>query len=78
MQLVSASGYEALRATNLGKGIVYAGTIKARNWEDDFMPYIANTRVLDELLNCGDVITFEKPPQTGAWRPYEKEPRTCS
>ena len=72
MQLVSASGYEALRATNLGKGIVYAGTIKARNWEDDFMPYIANTRVLDELLNCGDVITFEKPPQTGAWRPYEK------
>lgn len=72
MQLTSASGYEALRATNLGKGVIYAGTIKARNWEEDFIPYVANTRVLDDLTKCGDIITFEKPPQTGPWRPYEK------
>lgn len=71
MNLTAASGYEALRSTNLGKGVIYAGTIKARNWDDDFMPFIANTRVLDDLTKCGDVITFEKPPQTGPWRPYE-------
>lgn len=71
MNINAASGYEALRTTNLGKGIIYAGTIKARNWEEDFMPYIANTRVLDDLTKCGEVITFEKPPQTGAWREYE-------
>lgn len=76
--MTSASGYEALRATNLGKGIIYAGTIKARNWEDDFMPYIANTRVLDDLNKCGEVITFEKPPQTGSWRPYEKNQELVS
>ena len=70
--LVAASGYEALRTTNLGKGIIYAGTIKARNWDDDFMPFIANTRVLDDLTKCGQVITFDKPPVTGAWRDYEK------
>lgn len=71
MNINAASGYEALRTTNLGKGIIYAGTIKARNWEESFMPYIANTRVLDELTKCGEVITFEKPPQTGVWREYE-------
>ena len=31
MNLTAASGYEALRSTNLGKGVIYAGTIKARN-----------------------------------------------
>ena len=72
VNLVAASGYESLRTTNLAKGIIYAGTIKARNWEDDFMPFIANTRVLDDLTKCGQVITFDKPPHTGAWREYEK------
>lgn len=70
--VISASGYEALRSTNLGKGVIYAGTIKARNWEDDFMPFITNTRVLDDLTKCGQVITFDKPPYSGPWRPYEK------
>lgn len=72
MRLDAASGYEALQATNLAKGAIYAGTIKARNWDTSFLPYIANTRTLDELTTCGDVMIFDKPPATGAWREYEK------
>lgn len=71
MNINAASGYEALRTTNLAKGVIYAGTIKARNWDEDFMPYIANTRVLGDLTKCGEVMVFEKPPQTGPWREYE-------
>lgn len=67
----SASGYEALASTALGSGIVYGGMIKDRNWESDFIPYICNTSVLDDLLRCGQVIQFNKPPRVGAWRTYE-------
>lgn len=68
---VVASGYKELLGTPLGEGVVYAGTIIDRNFEDDMLHYITNSRVLDELTRCGQVIQFNKPARVGAWRPYE-------
>lgn len=68
---VAASGYKDLLETPLGKGVVYAGTIIDRNFEDDMLYYITNSSVLDELTRCGQVIQFNKPPRVGPWRPYE-------
>lgn len=76
--ITSASGYEALSATALGNGVVYAGTIRDRNWESDFMPFIANTRVLDDLTRCGQTIQFDKPARVGPWRQYEKNQNMVS
>ena len=70
--MISASGYKDLLNTPLADGIVYAGTIVDRNFEDDWLYQVTNSRVLDPLLECGQVITFQKPPIVGSWRPYEK------
>lgn len=73
-----ASGYKDLLETPLGKGVVYAGTIIDRNFEDDMLYYITNSTVLDELTRCGQVIQFNKPPRVGAWRPYELNQKMVS
>ena len=70
--MISASGYKDLLNTPLADGIVYAGMIIDRNFEDDWLYQVTNSRVLDPLLECGQVITFQKPPIVGSWRPYEK------
>lgn len=76
--ITSASGYEALQATPLGSGVVYGGMIRDRNWETDLIPYISNTSVLDDLIRCGQVIEFRKPPRVGSWRTYEKNQNMVS
>ena len=70
-----ASGYKDLSETPLGNGVVYAGTIIDRNFEDDMLYYITNSTVLDELTRCGQVIQFDKPARVGPWRPYELNQR---
>ena len=76
--ITSASGYEALSNTALGTGVVYAGMIRDRNWESDFIPQISNTQILDDLNRCGQVIQFDKPPRVGSWRTYEKNQNMVS
>ena len=68
---VVASGYKDLLDTPLGKGVIYAGTIKDRNFEADMLYHITNSSVLDDLTRCGQVVQFNKPPRVGSWRPYE-------
>ena len=70
-----ASGYKELLDTPLGKGVVYAGTIIDRNFEEDMLYYVTNSKVLDELTRCGQVIQFNKPPRVGPWRQYELNQR---
>ena len=70
--VISASGYKDLLNTPLADGIVFAGMIIDKNFEDDWLHKVTNSRVLDPLLECGQVIQFQKPPQVGSWRPYEK------
>lgn len=72
---VVASGYKSLQDTPLGKGVVYAGTIIDRNFEDDMLYYITNSKVMDELTRCGQVIQFNKPARVGPWRDYELNQR---
>lgn len=69
---ISASGYKDLLNTPLADGIVFAGMAIDKNFEDDWLYQIANSRTLDPLLECGQVIQFQKPPQVGSWRSYEK------
>lgn len=69
---ISASGYKDLLNTPLADGIVFAGMIIDKNFEDDWLHKVTNSRTLDPLLQCGQVIQFQKPPQVGSWRPYEK------
>lgn len=76
--ITSASGYEALSNTALGTGVVYAGMIRDRNWESDFIPQISNTQILDDLNRCGQSIQFDKPPRVGSWRTYEKNQNMVS
>lgn len=66
-----ASGYKDLLETPLGSGVVYAGTIIDRNYEDDILYHITNSTVLEDLTRCGQVIQFNKPPRVGPWRQYE-------
>ena len=68
---ISASGYKDLLNTPLADGVVFAGMAIDKNFEDDWIYHVTNTRILDPLLEAGQVIQFEKPPQTGSWRPYE-------
>lgn len=70
--VISASGYRDLLNTPLADGIVFAGMIIDKNFEDDWLHQVVNSRVLDPLLECGQVIQFQKPPQVGSWHPYEK------
>lgn len=72
MRTPAASGYKSLALTPLGEGIVYAGTIVDRNFEDDMLYYITNSTVLDPLTRCGQTIQFNRPARVGPWRRYEK------
>lgn len=68
---IVSSGYKELLDTPLGKGVVYAGQIIDRNYEEDMLHHITNGSVLDPLMKCGQVITFERPPNGVMWKPYE-------
>lgn len=76
--VANASGYKDLLNTPLNDGVVYAGMIIDRNFEEDMMYYITNTTVLDDLTRCGQVIQFNKPPRVGPWRAYEKNQNMVS
>lgn len=69
---LSASGYKSILDTPLATGISFAGMIIDKNFEGDWLDKVTNSRALDSLLECGQVIQFQKPPQVGSWRPYEK------
>lgn len=71
VNVVAASGYKELEMTPLAKGIVYAGTIVDRRYEEDMLYHITNSTVLEPLTKCGQVITFDRPPNGVMWKPYE-------
>ena len=75
MNATVASGYKQMLHDHLKSGVVYAGTIIDRNFEDDMLYYITNSTALDELTRCGQVIQFNKPPRVGPWRDYELNQR---
>lgn len=69
---VAASGYNSIYETSLSGGVIYAGMIINRNIEDDWLYQVVNTRILSELVKCGQLVMFDRPPVVGAWRLYEK------
>jgi len=66
----SASGYEALMNSPLAR-VGYEDNIIAKIWEEDFLPLITNTKILERLTQCFQVIQFMEEADVGKWRKYE-------
>ena len=71
MDLNAASGYNPFHRMIAESGTIYMKSLIDENREDDMLPYICNTSVLDELTKCGQVIQFDHELTLGGWRPYE-------
>lgn len=66
----SASGYEALMNSPLAR-VGYHDKIIAKVWEDDIIPMITNTKILDRLTTCFQSVQFMEEADIGEWRDYE-------
>ena len=64
-----AAGYASLQDSPLAR-IGYHDEIIRKAWEEDFLPMITNTRMLDRLTQCYQLIQFMEEPDVGAWRKY--------
>lgn len=71
MSIASASGFSGLENSPLAR-IGYYNKIIAKGWDKEFLPYITNTSIDGKITQCNQVIQFDKQPNTGEWRPYEK------
>ena len=69
--LITASGYNPFYQMLSKAGAIYMKSLIDENREDDMLPFIANTSILDELTKCGQVIQFDHELTLGSWRPYE-------
>ena len=65
----SAAGYASLQDSPLAR-IGYHDNIIQKAWEEDFLPLITNTNMLDRLTECYQVIQFMEEPDVGPWRDY--------
>lgn len=66
----SAAGYEALINSPLAR-VGYEDKIIATVWEDDIIPMITNTKILERLTQCYQSIQFMEEADIGDWRDYE-------
>lgn len=64
-----AAGYASLQDSPLAR-MGYHDEIIRKTWEEDFLPMITNTRMLDRLTQCFQLIQFMEEPDVGAWRKY--------
>lgn len=74
MSIVSASGYQALVASPLGR-IGYSEKIIVDVWERDWTNEVTNGAIEEELVRCNQTVQFMKQPRTGPWRTYENNQR---
>ena len=65
----SASGYASLQDSPLAR-IGYHDKIIMKAWEEDYLPLITNTKMLERLTHCFQVLQFMEEPDVGPWRSY--------
>ena len=67
----SASGYTGIEATPLAR-VGYSDFILSRVYEDDWLPRITSTELLEPVTRCFQEIQIMHAPEVAPMRPYQK------
>ncbi len=67
----SASGYQGIEATPLAR-VGYSDFILSRVYEEDWLPRITSSELLEPVTKCNQVIQLMKAPEVGPLRSYQK------
>lgn len=67
----SASGYAGIEATPLAR-IGYSDLILSRVYEEDWLPRITSSELLEPVTRCNQVIQIMRAPEVGPLRSYQK------
>lgn len=67
----SASGYTGIEATPLAR-IGYSDKILSKVYEDDWLPRITSTELLEPVTKCFQKIQIMHAPEVAPMRPYQK------
>lgn len=71
MLLQSASGYPGIEASPLAR-IGYSDVILSRVYEEDWLPRITSSELLEPVTRCNQVIQLMRAPEVGPLRSYQK------
>ena len=71
MLLQSASGYPGIEASPLAR-IGYSDVILSRVYEDDWLPRVTASELLEPVTQCNQVIQIMRAPEVGPLRSYQK------
>lgn len=67
----SASGYAGIEATPLAR-VDYSDFFLARVYEEDWLPRITNSQLLEPVTQCNQIIQILRAPEVGPLRTYQK------
>lgn len=67
----SASGYTGMEATPLAR-IGYSDIILSKIYEEDWLPRITNSELLEPVTQCNQIIQLMRAPEVGPMRSYQK------
>ena len=67
----SASGYTGMEATPLAR-VGYSDVILSKIYEEDFLPRITSSELLEPVMECNQVIQIMRAPEVGPMRSYQK------
>lgn len=67
----SASGYAGIEASPLAR-IGYSDVILSRVYEEDWLPRVTSSELLEPVTRCNQVIQIMRAPEVGPLRSYEK------
>ena len=67
----SSSGYAGIEATPLAR-IGYSDFILSRVYEEDWLPRITSSELLEPVTKCNQVIQIMRAPEVGPMRTYQK------
>ena len=66
----SASGYASIEATPLAR-IDYSDVILSRVYEDDWLPRVTSSQLLEPVTRCNQVVQLMRAPEVGPMRSYQ-------
>ena len=67
----SASGYPGIEASPLAR-IGYSDVILSRVYEQDWLPRITSSELLEPVTRCNQIIQIMRAPEVGPLRSYQK------
>lgn len=67
----SSSGYAGIEATPLAR-VGYSDFILSRVYEEDWLPRITSSELLEPVTRCNQVIQIMRAPEVGPMRTYQK------